>query len=469
MKVRRLSNWQSSGLGKAAGKVVGQGQKAKELRPMTRTRSISDKPIGDRPRRLADWLNPTGTKKVHSLVDKVYKLKNLELAWAKVRRNRGAAGIDKQTIEAFEEDRERLLQRLHDELREQRYQPQPVKQHLIPKRGQPGKQRKLGIPTVYDRVCQQALLNRLEPIFEPVFDDANFGYRPGRSTKGALRKVWRELEQGCEWVVDADLRDFFGTADHQKLITLLNQRVADGRVLGLLEQILNAGCVAGGAKLPTERGVPQGGVISPLMSNVLLTPFDREMRRKGYRLTRYADDWVVTCRFRAEAQAALDFANRVLTKLGVVLHPEKTRIVHVKHGFEFLGYKIKRGSRPLRLPSHMIKSGARKGSLYAYPREKSIERFKEQIRQRTKRRIPLNTKDLVDHINPIIRGWGNYYCRAHVRRLFNQLDRWIRRRIRSHRHKRWRNSGWRDLPETKLHGELGLVSLVKLIPSLYPH
>ena len=199
---------------------------------------------------------------------------------------------------------------------------------------------------------------------------------------------------------------------------------------------------------------------------MLLTPFDREMRRKGYRLTRFADDWVVTCRTRAEARSALHDAAKVLEKLGVVLHGEKTRIVHVRHGFEFLGYKIKRGTRPLRLPTHKIKSGIQRGALYAYPRQKSIDHFKEQIRKRTRRKAPLTTKELIDELNPIIRGWGNYYRQAHVRRLFNRLDRWIRRRIWSHHHKRWRNCGWKTLPESKLHGELGLVSLIKLIPSL---
>ena len=433
---------------------------------MARISSLSEKPLCDKPRRLVHWLNPTGEKKVHSLVDKVYKQKNLELAWDKVKLNRGAGGIDGQSIADFERDLERNLKKLHDELRTDTYRPQPVKRQLIPKSGQPGKFRPLGIPTIYDRVCQQALLNRLEPIFEPVFDEASFGYRRGRSTKDAMRKIWREIEQGNEWVVDADLKDFFGSAEHNKLMELLNQRVADGRVLGLLESMMQVGYLEDGKRYPTERGVPQGGVISPLISNILLTPFDREMRRKGYRLTRFADDWLVTCNTRAEAQAALKFASRVLEKLGVVLHEGKTRIVHVRHGFEFLGYKIKRGNRPLKLPAHKIKSGTRQGALYAYPRQKSIAHFKEQIRKRTRRKAPLSTKELIDELNPVIRGWGNYYRKAHVRKLFNQLDRWIRRRIWSQRYKRWRNTGWKKLPVSVLHGELGLVSLITLIPSL---
>ena len=433
---------------------------------MTRTSSLSERPRRHGPRRLVHWLNPTGERKVHSLVDKVYKRKNLEVAWEKVKRNRGAGGVDGEDLAAFEASLDANLERLHRELRDGEYVPQPVLRHLIPKAGQPGKFRPLGIPTIYDRVCQQALLNRLGPIFEPVFDDANYGYRRGRSAHGALRKIWRELDEGREWVVDADLADFFGSVDHDKLLELVNQRVSDGRVLGLLRQTLTAGVVAEGRRLPTERGTPQGGIVSALLSNILLTPFDWEMRRRGYRITRYADDWLVTCRTRGEAHAALDTATRILAKLGVTLHTGKTRIVHVRHGFEFLGYKIKQGRRPLKLHAAKITSGARGGARYAFPREKSVQHFRDQIRKRTRRKAPVSTQKLINDLNPVIRGWGQYYCKAHVRRLFLQLDGWIVRRIWSHRHKRWRNTGWKRLPERRLIGDYGLVRLISLVPSL---
>jgi len=426
---------------------------------------MSDIPVRPAPRRLADWINPTGAKKVHSLIDKVYKQKNLEMAWVCVKANGGSGGVDGQTLEEFEGQLDSQLNRLHIELREDCYQPQPVRQVQIPKAGKPGEFRTLGIPTIYDRVCQQALLNRLEPIFEPVFDEANFGYRRGRSTKDALRKVWKEIQEGREWIVDADLKDFFGSADHEKLLTLVAQRVADGRVLRLVRAMLKAGSYGKGRLFPSERGTPQGGVISPLLSNILLTPFDQEMRRRGYRLTRYADDWVVTCTSAEEARAAIAVALRILSELGVQLHPQKTRIVHVRHGFEFLGYKIKRG-RQLRLPPGKIRSGAQSGALYAYPREKSIQRFMDQVRQLTKRRVPLTTEELIDELNPVLRGWGHHYKRAHVRKLFNRLNRWVVHRIWSHRFRRWRNCGWKQLPESKLYGECGLVNLVRLIPSL---
>ena len=357
---------------------------------------MSEIPVRPAPRRLADWINPTGAKKVHSLIDKVYKQKNLEMAWECVKANRGSGGVDGQSLEEFGEHLDSQLNRLHTELREDCYQ-----------------------------------------------------------------------EEGREWIVDADLKDFFGSADHEKLLTLVAQRIADGRVLRLIRAMLKAGSYGQGRLFPTERGTPQGSVISPLLSNILLTPFDQEMRRKGYRLTRYADDWVVTCTSAEEARAAVAAALRILSELGVQLHPQKTRIVQVRQGFEFLGYKIKRGKQ-LRLPPGKIRSGARPGELYAYPRAKSIQRFMDQVRQLTKRRVPLTTKELIEELNPVLRGWGHHYKRAHVRMLFNRLDRWIVHRIWSHRFRRWRNYGWKKLPVSILYREYGLVNLVRLIPSLAP-
>ena len=387
------------------------------------------------------------------------------MAWEKVKANRGSGGVDGQTWKAFGEQLDPQLDRLQSELAEEAYKPQPVRQVQIPKTGKPGEFRTLGVPTIYDRVCQQALLNRLEPIFEPVFDEANFGYRRGRSTKDAMRKVWKEIQSGREWIVDADLKDFFGSVDHAKLLTLIAQRVADGRVLRLIEAMLKAGSYSQGRLFPSERGTPQGSVVSPLLSNILLTPFDQEMRSKGFQLTRFADDWVITCHSEAEAHAAIAAALRILKQLGVELHPQKTRVVHVQHGFEFLGYKIKRGKQ-LKLSADKIRSTARSGALYAFPREKSIHRFMDQVRALTRRRVPLETRALIERLNPILRGWGNYYKKAHVRKLFNRLNRWIVRRIWSHRFKRWRNLGWRLLPDRTLYRDYGLVNLIQLIPSL---
>jgi hypothetical protein len=204
-----------------------------------------------------------------------------------------------------------------------------------------------------------------------------------------------------------------------------------------------------------------------LLSNVLLTPFDQELRRKGYQLTRYADDWVITCKSAAEARAALAVATRILEQLGVRLNPQKTRIVHVRHGFDFLGYRILRTSGKSKLPASMIRRWQLTG-LIVSPTTKSIRRFRDRVRSLTKRCDSRKTAELIKELNPTLRGWGDYYKRAHVRTLFHRLDRWIVRRIWSHRFRRWRNTGWKQLPPATLYEELGLVNLFSLIPSLPP-
>lgn len=412
-----------------------------------------------------DWVNPTDAPKGHSVIDKVYHPTNLYMAWQSVRANAGSGGVDRVSGSTSERDWEVNLAELHENLRHQSYQPLPVRRVYIPKPGTK-KHRPLGIPAIRDRVVQPALLQRLGPIFAPDWDDARFGYRRGRSTKDALAKIWRELQGGAEWIVDADLSDVFGTVDHDKLLALLNRRIAEGRVLHLVRQFLEAGYEERGQWHPNERGTPQGGVVSPLLSNLLLTPVDREMRRRGYQLTRYADDWVVTCRTRQEAEHVLRFAEKIRTVLGVTLNRDKTRIVHIRQGFEFLGYKIKRGERTLKLPASKITSGVTSYSLYAYPTDKRVKRFRDRIRILTSRRAPVSTAVLIHELNPVIRGWGEYDKKAQVRRLFHQLDRWIVRRIWSHRQKRWRNAGWKTLPTRVLEQDYEWVSLIRLIPSL---
>ena len=249
-------------------------------------------------------------QKVHSLIDKVYSQKNLELAWEKVRKNKGAAGVDEVTIARFVEREGYYLETLHRKLREGTYRPKPVRRVEIPK--PTGGIRKLGIPAILDRVCQQALVQRMEPIFEPNFADCSFGYRPGRSPHKAMREVWKALMAGYEWVVDADLRKFFDTIDQERLIDLVSEEISDGRVLNLIRHMLRSGVLEGGCWQPTLTGVPQGGVASPLWSNIFLTPFDRAMTAGGYVMVRWADDFVVLCRTKAEANRALIFAKRFL-------------------------------------------------------------------------------------------------------------------------------------------------------------
>ena len=427
---------------------------------------MSEKPSPERPRRLSHWINVGQEKKIHSLIDKVYSKKNLEIAWEAVRKNGGTCGVDWQSIGDFEEKLDENLDQLHEELRTGKHKPQALRRVYIPKAGKKDEFRPLSIPAVRDRVCQQALSQRMVQIFEPDMDESNFGYRKGRSPHDALRKVWREIQAGRVWIVDADLKDFFGSVSHSLLMQLVTRRISDGRVLKLIEQMLRAPIQEGNELTVPNQGTPQGGVVSPALSNVLLTPFDKEMRARGYHLTRFADDWVATCATRAEAKAALETARKILNSLGVTLHPGKTRIVHVSKGFEFLGFVIRKGKKPMKLPAHRRTSGVREGAVYAYPTNKSRERFKEQIRNLTKRKRPGPISQVIDDINPVVRGWGNYYKKAHVRKLFHQLDGWVVRRLWAWRYKRWRNAGWRKYPTKRLRVELGLVGLVSLIPSL---
>ena len=357
---------------------------------------------------------------------------------------------------AFGEQLDPQLDRLQSELKEETYQPQPVRQVPIPKAGKPGEFRTLGVPTIYDRVCQQAVLNRLEPIFEPVFDEANFGYRRGRSTKDAMRKVWREIQSGREWIVDADLKDFFGSVDHAKLLTLVAQRIADGRVLRLIEAMLKAGSYGKGRLFPSERGTPQGSVVSPLLSNILLTPFDQEMRSKGFQLTRYADDWVMTCRVGGRGAGGGGRGASDPERVGCGTPsaedadrpcPARVRVSWLQDQAWQAASGCCRGK---------IRSGAKSGALYAYPREKSIRRFMDQVRALTRRRVPLRTTELIERSESCRAGLGQHYKRAHVRKLFNRLERWIVRRIWSHRFKRWRNGGWRELPNRSCTASTGL-------------
>lgn len=292
-------------------------------------------------------------QKAHSLIGQVYDRWNLQRAWERVKKNKGAGGVDGVTIARFEESLERYLDVLHQQLKDGRYRPRPVKRVEIDKPGTT-KKRLLGIPTVMDRVCQQALVQVLEPIFEPTFREASFGYRPGRSAHMAMRRIWRQLGQ-AEWIVDADIEDFFGSLSHELLVDLVADRVADGKVLSLIRSMLTAGALVDGVFESAVAGTPQGGVASPLLSNIYLTVFDKKMEQAGFAVTRYADDWVIICRSRSEAERALASARAVLEgELGLRLHPEKTRIVHITRGSGRAGarcWRCRRSVSPTRPPN----------------------------------------------------------------------------------------------------------------------
>jgi len=385
--------------------------------------------------------------KHHSLIDKVYAPRNLAAAWKRVRSNKGCAGIDRVSVEAFDKNAEYLLAKIHELLKADRYTPQAVKRVWIPKPD--GRKRPLGIPTVADRVVQQAVLNILGPIFERNFLSVSFGFRPGRSTHQAMREVWRLLQSGRPWVVDLDIKGYFDTIPHDRLVGFVAEEVADGRVLALIRQFLTSRVMEDLKLLEVELGTPQGGVISPLLANIYLHYFDAKMVAEGYAVVRYADDLVVLCRTRAEAQAALSRVKSILEgELDLTVHPEKTRVVHVSQGFEFLGYRIKKAYE----------------KVYARPREKSVASFREKIRYATRRKQGVNLVEMIHRMAPIIRGWGNYYRKAHVRTLFFKIDRWIERRVYAFIAQGWRNQAWQRYPGQVLRSRYGLVSLLRLCP-----
>lgn len=381
-------------------------------------------------------------RKHHSLIDKVYWPRNLAEAWRKVRDNRGCAGVDRQTVAQFDRNAERYLRAIHAQLREGRYDPQAIRRVWIPKPD--GRQRPLGIPTVADRVVQQAVLNVLGPIFERKFLDLSHGFRPGRSTHTALRQVWKHIKTGFRtWVVDADIKAYFDSIPHERLLDFVAEEVADGKVLALVRQFLTAPVRDGEVLTGVEKGTPQGGVVSPLLANIYLHYFDERLSAEGFKVVRYADDFVVLGRTRQEAERAFARIHEILEgELGLTVHPTKTRIVHVSQGFDFLGYTIQWTYR-----------------LHARPTAKAIERFREKVRRLTRRCRPVRLVELLRQLNALLRGWGTYYRKAQVRTLFWKLDAWILWRIRSFIGKRWRSTACEEYPARVLHARYGLVRL----------
>jgi RNA-directed DNA polymerase len=347
----------------------------------------------------------------HSLIDKVYCLDNLRAAFAQVKAKRGAAGVDHQTIESFEARLGQNLAHLSQWLRTDRYRPQRIRRVWIPKPGS-NEKRPLGIPTVRDRVAQAALRHALEPIFERDFAEHSYGFRPKRSCKDALRRVDALLKVGYTWIVDADLKSYFDTIPHEQLMDRIQAKVADGRVLRLVEMYLKQDVMETATHGTPERGSPQGAVISPLLSNVYLDPLDQQMAAAGYRMVRYADDFIVLCRSRAEAQGALERVRKWTAQAGLTLHPEKTRIVDAVQpgGFDFLGYHFERG--------------------YKWPSKKSLRKLKDTIRVKTKRTNGHSLETIVWNVNRTLRGWFQYFQHSH-RTTFSPLDSWIRMRLRS--------------------------------------
>jgi RNA-directed DNA polymerase len=359
--------------------------------------------------------------KWHSLIDKVYALPNLYAAWAEVKANKGAAGVDHQTIEHYERDLDANLSKLAAQLRGGSYVPQAVRRVWIPK---PGSQegRPLGIPTVRDRVAQTALRNVIEPIFEVGFAAHSYGFRPGRGCLDALRRVEQLLDAGYSFVVDADLKSYFDTIPHAQMRARVATKIADGRVLALLDTFLHQEVMSTLDTTPPEAGTPQGAVISPLLSNIYLDPLDHLMAARGWEMVRYADDFVILCRSQAEAEQALREAQDWTAQAGLTLHPEKTRVVDATQhgGFDFLGYHFERG--------------------YKWPREKSLKKLKDRVRELTRRTSGQSLREIIARLNEVLRGWYEYF--KHSRGSpWRRLDQWIRMRLRSLLRRRKKRKG----------------------------
>jgi RNA-directed DNA polymerase len=345
-----------------------------------------------------------------SLIDKVYKPANLRAAYQRVAKNRGAAGVDHVTIEDFGKRLDDNLTGLHERLREDRFHPQPIRRKLIDKPGTREK-RPLGIPTVRDRVIQGAIRQVVEPIFEKEFAEHSYGFRPGRGCKDALRRVDGLIKAGYRQTVDIDLKAYFDTIPHGRLLDKVREHVADGRVLGLIEAYLQASILEGMREWAPEKGAPQGAVLSPLLSNIYLNDLDHLMASRGYEMTRYADDMVIQCRTLQEAEGALALVREWVVSQGLTLHPTKTMVVDVDvEGFDFLGYRFHKW--------------------YRKPREKSLKKLRDTIRRKTRRTQGKSLDMVIADVNKTYRGWFEYFKHS-TKRTFRVLDAWTRMRLRS--------------------------------------
>jgi RNA-directed DNA polymerase len=386
-------------------------------------------------RMLAALENGVKGGKWFSLIDKVYRKQTLKAAWQKVKDNGGAAGVDGQSVERFEAGAEVYLEELEQALRTGAYRPQPIRRVEIPKGG--GKMRPLGIPVVKDRIVQTALKLVIEPILEREFEDSSYGFRPGRGCKEALHEVDELIKEGYTHVVDADLDSYFDSIPKEPLMGEVSERISDGAVLELIRAFLNQDIIQGMKRWTPVGGTPQGAVISPLLANIYLHPLDRHMRGKGYRMVRYADDFVVLCCTAEQAQGALGEVRAWVEQKGLRLNADKTHVGDCRQagqGFEFLGYRFEAGQR--------------------WVRPKSLKVLREHIRQKTQRTRGDSLAKIIEDLNPMVRGWFNYFKHAHsVAQL--GIDGFVRRRLRAilrkqekrpgmgkcfHDHLRWPNT-----------------------------
>lgn len=380
-----------------------------------------------------------------SLIDKVASDRTLGIGWQKVQFNAGACGVDGMTVGHFAKDSDKRLLTLREQLREGRYQPQPIRRVHIPKAGSK-ERRPLGIPTVRDRIVQSAVKAVIEPIFESKFAPNSFGFRPGRGCKDALREVERQLRQGNVHVVDVDIRSYFDNIPHDKLMEMVREHIADGKVLGLIEAFLKQGVLEDGIVIDPVTGSPQGGIISPLLANIYLDPLDWILESQGLHSVRYADDIVVLASDAETAAKALRTIREWMEDADLELHPDKTRTVDMREAdahFDFLGYRFKRSKR---------------GKLLRLVRPKSKQKLRGELRKPTKRCNKRCLKAIIADINPKLKGWYEYFKHAHHTEL-SSIDGWVRMRLRSilrkrskrkgrgrgRDHQRWRNRYFENL------------------------